>query len=65
MRLHRNAKSCPNSRLLLCGRVVEEGWSLRAAAEAAGLSERAAAGWLARYRAEGVVGLEDQLASTS
>jgi leucine-zipper of insertion element IS481 len=40
MRLHRRARSCPNSRLLLCRRVLEQGWSLKAAAEAAGFSER-------------------------
>ena len=60
MKLHRNAKSCPNSRPLLCRRVEEQGLTLRAAAEAAGLSERAAARWLARYRGEGIAGLEDR-----
>jgi transposase InsO family protein len=51
MNLHRNAKTCPNSRLLLARRVLEEGWTLRAAAEAAGCSVRTAAKWVARYRA--------------
>jgi transposase InsO family protein len=60
MKLHANARTCPNSRRLLVKRVLEEGWSLRAAAEAAGLSERSARKWLARYRAEGERGLLDR-----
>jgi transposase InsO family protein len=58
--LHRNAKTCPASRLLLCRRVIDEGWSLKDAAAAAGLSERRAAAWLKRFREEGVAGLEDR-----
>ena len=38
MQLHRNASTCPNSRSLLVERVLEQGWSLTAAAEAAGVS---------------------------
>jgi transposase InsO family protein len=49
--LHRNAKTCPASRRLLCARVQEQGWSLRAAAEAAGISEPRAREWLRRWRA--------------
>jgi transposase InsO family protein len=60
MTLHKNAKTCPKSRLLLCRRVEEEGWSLSDAAEAAGLSERRAWSWLKRYREEGEAGLEDR-----
>jgi transposase InsO family protein len=59
MKLHRNHRTCPNGRLLICRRVIEEGWSLRAAAEAAGCSERTAAKWLARFRA-GDHALEDR-----
>jgi transposase InsO family protein len=59
MKLHRNHRTCPNSRLLICRRVIEEGWSLKAAAEAAGCSERTAAKWLARFRA-GDQALEDR-----
>ena len=51
MTLHQNAKTCPASRRLMCQRVEEQGWSLRAAAEAAGISERRATEWLARWRA--------------
>ena len=51
MKLHANRRACPSSRVLICGRVLEQGWSLAQAAEAAGCSVRAAAKWLARYRA--------------
>jgi transposase InsO family protein len=60
MRIHGNARSCPRSRSLLCGRVLEEGWSLGRAAEAAGLSERRAREWLRRFLAEGDAGLLDR-----
>ena len=40
MILHRNARTCPQSRRLLVERVLEQGWSLAAAAEAAGVSVR-------------------------
>jgi transposase InsO family protein len=60
VRLHANATTCPKSRLLLCQRVIEQGWSRADAAAAAGTSERTAAKWLARYRAEGVAGLIDR-----
>ena len=36
--LHGNARTCPNSRRLLVARVLEQGWSVMAAAEAAGVS---------------------------
>jgi transposase len=60
MKLHANARTCPNSRRLLVGRIEEEGWSLMAAAEAAGISERSARRWLGRWRAEGEAGLPDR-----
>jgi transposase len=51
MNLHANARTCPNSRELLAGRVLNEGWSRQRAARAAGVSTRTAAKWVARYRA--------------
>ena len=60
MRLHRNAQLSPKGRLLLCRRILEEGWARKDAAEAAGVSERTASKWLARYRAEGEEGLIDR-----
>jgi hypothetical protein len=41
LRLHQNARTCPSSRRLMCER-IEAGWSVRAAAEAAGVSDRRA-----------------------
>jgi transposase InsO family protein len=58
--LHRNARTCPRSRRLLADRVLVEGWSLAAAAEAAGVSERTAWKWVDRFRREGEAGLEDR-----
>jgi len=60
MKLHANARTCPKSRRLLIRRIEEEGWSLVVAAEAAGISERSARKWLARWRAEGEAGLADR-----
>ncbi len=60
MRLHRNAQLTPNGRLRMCRRVLEQGWSRKQAAAAAGVSERTASKWLARYRAEGEEGLVDR-----
>jgi transposase InsO family protein len=60
MKLHGNARLSPKGRLLLCRRVIEQEWSLAAAAEAAGVSERTAGKWVGRYRAEGEAGLLDR-----
>jgi transposase InsO family protein len=60
MKLHGNARTCPRGRRLLVGRVVEQGWALAPAAEAAGVSVRTASKWLARFRAEGEPGLADR-----
>jgi transposase InsO family protein len=59
MNLHGNARTCPKSRRLLVDRLEGE-WSLTEAAEAAGVSERTAAKWLARWRSEGEAGLSDR-----
>jgi transposase InsO family protein len=60
MKLHRNAKLSVKGRELLIERVESGGCSLTAAAEAAGVSDRTARKWLARYRAEGLEGLLDR-----
>ena len=60
MTLHSNARTCPRSRRLLADRVLVEGWSLVAAAEAAGVSVRCARKWVGRYRLEGEQGLRDR-----
>ncbi len=51
MTLHRNAKTCPASRRLIARRVVEEGWTLTQAAEAAGVSVGRAREWVRRSEA--------------
>jgi transposase InsO family protein len=60
MRLHANARLSLKGRELLVDRVERAGWSLTQAAEAAGVSDRTAHKWLARYRAEGTSGLFDR-----
>ena len=50
MNIHANATTCPNSRELLASRVIEQGWSYARAAEAAGVSKRTVAKWVARRR---------------
>jgi transposase InsO family protein len=60
MKLHANAALSLNKRRLLCCRVVEQEWTLTKAAEAAEVSVRCARKWVARYRAEGEIGLLDR-----
>jgi transposase InsO family protein len=59
MKLHRNAKSTPSSRLLLVRRVLFEGWSYAAAAEGFAVSVRTVAKWVRRFKEGGVSALED------
>ena len=51
MNLHANAALSWSGRRELARRVVDEGWTLRAAAEAAGVSVRCTRKWAGRYRA--------------
>jgi transposase InsO family protein len=60
MKLHGNARTCLHTRLLIVGRVLEQGWALAQAAEAAGVSVRTASKWLRRYRDEGEQALLDR-----
>ena len=60
MKLHANARTCPHSRRLAVERVECEGWTLAAAAEAAGVSVRTVSKWLRRYREQGELGLCDR-----
>src|SRR5690242_2350390 len=48
MNVHKNARSCPASRALLVQRVCEQGWSVREASEAAGISDRRGREWMRR-----------------
>jgi transposase InsO family protein len=65
MKMHANARLSLKGRELLVGRVQDAGWSLSAAAEAAGISDRTARKWLARSRAEGRDGLLDRSSAPS
>jgi transposase InsO family protein len=60
MNIHKNARTTPQSRALLVQRVLREHWPVSAVAIAFGISERTVYKWLARYRAEGVLGLQDR-----
>jgi transposase InsO family protein len=60
MRLHRNAALSWSGRRLLAERVLEQGWTLAAAAEAAGVSVRCGRKWVDRFRREGERGLFDR-----
>jgi transposase len=60
MKLHANARTCPHSRRLAVERVQGQGWTLAAAAAAAGVSVRTVSKWLRRYREEGEQGLLDR-----
>jgi transposase InsO family protein len=60
MKLHRNAALSWSGRRLLARRVLERGWTVTAAAEAAGVSVRCARKWVGRYRAAGEAGLVDR-----
>lgn len=48
MDVHKNARSVPASRVLLFKRVSEQGYSVRAASEAAGMSDRRCREWIRR-----------------
>lgn len=58
MKLHRNAKTTPSSRLGMVTR-VQAGWTYAAVAEGLGVSVRTVAKWVRRYRLQGTAGLED------
>ena len=60
MRCHANARLSPIGRRLLIDRIERDGWTVQQAAESAGVSERTARKWLARWRSEGEVGLLDR-----
>jgi transposase InsO family protein len=60
MKLHGNAALSWQGRKRLAERVVLDGWTMKAAAEAAGVSVRCARKWVGRYRREGERGLHDR-----
>jgi len=60
MNSHKHARLTPAGRALLVNRVLQQGWTVAAAAEAVGVSCRSAFKWLARFKAEGLPGLVDR-----
>jgi transposase InsO family protein len=60
MNLHANAALSWTGRRRLCQLVVDEGWTISAAAAACRVSVRCARKWVGRYRLEGVAGLCDR-----
>jgi transposase InsO family protein len=65
MKLHANARTCPRSRRLAVDRVERDGWTLAAAASAAGVSVRTVSKWRRRWRVEGEQGLLDRCSAPS
>jgi transposase InsO family protein len=60
MNLHANAALSWSGRRRLCELVVDQGWTVRAAAASVGVSVRCARKWIGRYRLEGAAGLCDR-----
>jgi transposase InsO family protein len=60
MKLHANAALSLTQRRRMVLRVVEQGWTVKAAAEAAETSSRTCGKWVSRYRADGECGLLDR-----
>src|SRR6476619_4615500 len=60
MKLHANAALSLTQRRRMVLRVIEQGWSIRAAAAAAETSSRTCGKWVSRYRAGGECGLLDR-----
>ena len=60
MEVHARAPLSPIGRRRVVDRVLMSGWTVAAAAEAAGVSERTVYRWLARWRADGPAGLVDR-----
>ena len=58
--VNRNAILSETGRLLLARCIVEEGWSLRRAAERFQVSATTAGRWARRYRAQGALGMVDR-----
>jgi hypothetical protein len=59
MNVHQNARLTPQGRALLRS-IRAEGWPVRDAAAAAGISQRSAFRWRARHRAGGKLALQDK-----
>lgn len=53
MNVHENARLTPSGRAVMVSRIEDQGWPVRRAAQAAGVSRRTAYRWLARHRQGG------------
>jgi transposase InsO family protein len=60
MNAHKNARTTPFGRAVMVRRVLEDGWSVAAAADAFEISTRTVRKWLARFRSEGAAGLHNR-----
>jgi transposase InsO family protein len=60
MNAHKNARTTPFGRAVMIRRVLQEGWSVTAAAGSFEVSTRTVRKWLARFRREGRAGLENR-----
>jgi transposase len=60
MNAHKNARTTPFDRAVMVRRVLEEGWSVAAAAAAFEVSGRTVHKWIARFRQEGDAGLNSR-----
>jgi len=60
MKIHANAAVTLIQRRRMVRRVIEQGWSIKRAAEAAEISSKTCGKWVSRYRAEGECGLLDR-----
>ncbi len=57
---HRRAALTPLGRTLVVDRVLTQGWTQAATADAIGVSRATVAKWVRRYQQEGLAGLEDR-----
>ena len=60
MNAHKNARTTPFGRAVMVRGVLEDGWTVAAAAAAFEVSTRTVRKWLARFGSEGVAGLQDR-----
>jgi transposase InsO family protein len=60
MNAHKNARTTPFGRAVMVRRVLQDGWTVAAAAAAFEVSVRTVRKWLARFRSEGDAGLQNR-----
>jgi transposase len=60
MNAHKNARTTPFGRAVMVRRVLEDRWTVAAAAAAFEVSVRTVRKWLGRFRREGAVGLQNR-----